>query len=591
VAAVVRSSNQGAPIDVVATGGSATLVSDETIPAVTPNFNGSLLLAGLGNDSTNTITASPGWTVQTQNTAAQASNALLSYNSVALAGVTVGPSTATVGGTLKYAAIVIAVAAATGSIVGSGTQTITATASGNGFVNEPDNGSLTVTATATGTGAVGTAGGGSLSVTNTETGSGTVGKVGSGPLSVTAAATGTGTMAANDSASLVVTASATGAGVVGTFGGGSLSITATATGAGTNAAPDGGSQTVTATGTGAGILGLVGAGPTTITATGTGVGTMAANDSASLVVTATATGAGVVGTVGGGSLSVTDTATGGGTVGAVGTGSQTVTATATGTGSLPSTNYNGSGSLSVTATATGTGVVGLVGSGSLSVDSSSATGTGVVPAVVLGTPIRTAFASTSNPTTGTVASAGVLQAGDVIAVFLRSGSGSAAANTISGWSAPVSVAASSVSEFFTYHVVTSAEVTAGTRSWTLTGFFTAGQTGASVVAVVRGATSAVIDTSATAFNSTAGTTHILPGITPTLGGSLVLAGIGNSGSSTYSTAPSGWTIQVQNAGAQSGGALLSMNSVTTLGTSIGNTSITNGSSTQYASITVAFASA
>lgn len=536
------------------------------------------------------------------------------------------------GGTLSVTASATGtgvVGVAPAQLSSSGSLSVTANTTGIGKVNATSrNADLVVTATALGEGAVGGIGGNTSVVVATATGAGTVavsgnevgvvGAVGGGSLSVTATASGTGTMKAQDSAALVVTASATGSGTVtasgGGAGGGSLSVTANATGVGDTGIQDTASLVVTASSTGSGVLGTVGAGPDSITATGSGVGvveafnsgsatviatatgtgTMHANDSAALVVTASATGSGVVGTVGTGSLSVTATGSGTGSSGIVnynGGGSQTVTATATGTGAVGVVD-TASEMLSVTANGTGAGVLGAVGTGSLSV---TATGTGVgkVPPVFASGFIRNGFATVQSPTTGTIPSY-TPAAGDLVTCFVRTATVSPTWTVPTGWTNPLGgttlEASGSDSLLVIQHVVTSAEQTAGTTSWTLTGLFSAGQTGAVYSCVVRGANSSnPIDTTGVTQSSTATTTHVLAGITPNSTGSLVIHGIGSSGSGAYSSPPAGTTLEVSSAAGQNGGAIVGRTAATTAGVAIGAANITFAASSQYASITLAIA--
>lgn len=502
--------------------------------------------------------------------------------------------------------VVTAAALGEGVIAGIGgnTSVVVATATGSGYVTANHNevgvvglhgaGSLSVTATATGAAFASYQDAAALVVTASATGSGRVGVVGGGAQSVTATGTGAGSGADIDGGSLVASMSSTGAGKVGTFGAATLSVTATATGAATAAIQDSAALVVTATATGGGVVGDIGAAPVSVTATGAGAGKVGAFDGGSATITATGTGAGVMAAQDSSALVVTAAGTGAGVSGAVGGGSLSVTATAAGAGAANITGYTDGGSQTVTATATGTGAVGVVDTASegLSV-TATATGAGVVkvePTLVL-TPNRSSFSATSSPGTGTITGYTPV-AGDIIAVWLRTGSGTSACNNITGWAnalgSAIGVAATDVSMFCVYHIVTSAEATAGTHAWTLTSFFTAAQSGASLVAVLRGVNQTTpIDTAAGGSNSTASTSQAIPTVTPNNSGSIVFAAIGNDGTSTFSAVSSGWTIEVQNAGGQSGGALFLNNAPTNAGVAVGPATGTT-SSTKCAAITVAF---
>lgn len=217
-----------------------------------------------------------------------------------------------------------------------------------------------------------------------------------------------------------------------------------------------------------------------------------------------------------------------------------------------------------------------------------------MPAAPVGTPIRTGFASVTGPSTGNVATAGSLVAGDVIAVWVRT------ANTAPPWTVPANwinplggttVSASDThSVFVIYHVVTAAEQAANTVSWTLTGLFSVSQTGATYSTAVRGSyLPAIVDIFGSAANAASTTTHILAGVTPTRDNSLVLSCVTGDGSATYATAPGGWTFQVKNVGGQNSGALLSLNALTVANVAVSAANITAGSGGRYASITLAFA--
>lgn len=213
---------------------------------------------------------------------------------------------------------------------------------------------------------------------------------------------------------------------------------------------------------------------------------------------------------------------------------------------------------------------------------------------IQGTPIRTGYASVASPATGNVATSGTLVAGDVIACWIRVGAVAPTWTVPTNWVNPLGgttlVASSDSSEIFIYHVVTSTEQTANTVAWTFTNIFSTSQTGATYTMAVRGANpSAPIDVTGTSFDTSNSTTEVLAAVTPTKTNSLILAGVGNDATSTYATAPTGWTFQVKGAGGQNGGAVLSFNTASVAGTAVGPTNITASASTQYAAITVAFA--
>jgi hypothetical protein len=212
---------------------------------------------------------------------------------------------------------------------------------------------------------------------------------------------------------------------------------------------------------------------------------------------------------------------------------------------------------------------------------------------IQGTPLRTGYSTSLSPSTGTIASYTPV-AGDIIAVWVRGSVNGTTMTTPSGWVNPLGtntvVSSATHCECAIYHIVTSAEQTAGTTAWTLSSLWGSTQTGATYTIALRGVNqSSPVDTSGSTSSSTATTTHVLAGITPNFSNSMILSGVTGDGSATYSTAPSGWAFQAQNSGGQNTGALLSRTALSSAGVAVPATNITIGTSSQYASITVAFA--
>lgn len=214
-----------------------------------------------------------------------------------------------------------------------------------------------------------------------------------------------------------------------------------------------------------------------------------------------------------------------------------------------------------------------------------------------GTPIRTGFTASRSPSTGNVATAGALVAGDIIAVFLRAGTSTATITVPATWVNPLGANTvifgnSGVTGAFLYHVVTSGEASANTVAWTLTNLWDSTQTGATYSQVVRGVDQVtVVDATGNLSGGAATTTHVLAGLTGsdiTVSGDIVLRGVGGDTSSTYATAPAGNTFLVKNAGGQNTGALLRLDATTTAGVAVATDNITAGGSANYVSITVAF---
>lgn len=145
------------------------------------------------------------------------------------------------------------------------------------------------------------------------------------------------------------------------------------------------------------------------------------------------------------------------------------------------------------------------------------------------------------------------------------------------------------------HVVTGAEATAGTTSWSLAGLFTGTETGEWMLAVVRGGDPATpIDAAASWFTATdTGTPHTLPGLAGAdlATDSLVISGIiADNFSRTYTT-PSGWTGHVTGAGTNTGRWLGSRTTLTTAGTDVADTSITPNTGDEGIAVTVAITAA
>lgn len=217
---------------------------------------------------------------------------------------------------------------------------------------------------------------------------------------------------------------------------------------------------------------------------------------------------------------------------------------------------------------------------------------------LVGTPLRTGYASTRSPATGNVAAAGVLQADDVVISFIRIGVGSSSAMTlIANWNNAnpagnnVISQGGSVSMVTLWHAVTAAEVTAATRSWSFTSLLNAAQTGAVYTFVVRGADPTnPIDAFGEAVSASAANPEVLAGLTGSdisNTNDVVLSCVGGDNTATY-TDPANWTLGAKNGGGQNAGASYSWaGSAPTPGTNFDSTNITPSTGATYASNTVA----
>ena len=124
------------------------------------------------------------------------------------------------------------------------------------------------------------------------------------------------------------------------------------------------------------------------------------------------------------------------------------------------------------------------------------------------------------------------------------------------------------------HLVTAAEETAGTVSWSLTGLFIAAEQGEWLVVVARGVDAAApIDAYGSWTQGTLGAAHSLAGVTGVGSGSLVLSGIiADAPTVTYPT-PSGWTGHITGAGTYTGRWLGERDTLTD-GSDVADTAIT-----------------
>lgn len=134
------------------------------------------------------------------------------------------------------------------------------------------------------------------------------------------------------------------------------------------------------------------------------------------------------------------------------------------------------------------------------------------------------------------------------------------------------------------HRVTSGEAGSSTVTWTLTNFFATTETGNITSVVLRGvqSTGAIFDVGAAGSSSTNVTPFVLPQVTPTNTGDMVVAGVGKDTTGTY-TDPSGWTVRsTQNY--TCGAWLGTYDTATTASSAVGPTNITPSASDQYAAI-------
>lgn len=195
------------------------------------------------------------------------------------------------------------------------------------------------------------------------------------------------------------------------------------------------------------------------------------------------------------------------------------------------------------------------------------------------------FSSSRSPTTGTIAGYTPALNDLVVIVLALTQSGAITVAAPSGWTAITFGANNFIqgtssgtagSMVILYHYVTSAEVTAGTTSWTLTNVLGTAKAGRRYVAVLRGVnTTTPVDAVASA--ATTGATMTIPDVTPGVRGGLVLGfGMGNtnSASETIAAPTSPWSTTVgQMSGTSQVGFIAQNSTFTTSGVLVAGQSL------------------
>jgi len=141
-----------------------------------------------------------------------------------------------------------------------------------------------------------------------------------------------------------------------------------------------------------------------------------------------------------------------------------------------------------------------------------------------------------------------------------------------------------------YHFVTAGEVSAVTRSWTLTNWYDTTQTGNIIGCVISGAaTSSTIDSVNSKFDSantaTPHSTAVLLGTNLTTG-SLVLSCTVSDGTNTYAADPAGWA-RIITENTNQGKILLQRDALTTASSNVDEVSLTPAAGDEFISITIA----
>lgn len=185
-----------------------------------------------------------------------------------------------------------------------------------------------------------------------------------------------------------------------------------------------------------------------------------------------------------------------------------------------------------------------------------------------------------------------------VVVFWVSSTAAAVTITIpSGWINPLGgttdVESDSHEMCCVYHLVTAAEASGVTRTYTATNLYDATQTGQVAGCVIRGVDpNSVIDSAnSTSDLANSATPHILASLTGTnlLNDSLVMSAVAKDTTGTYTT-PSGWTVATS-ANTNQALSLLIRVDYTTAGSNVAATNITPSVGDEYCSITAAFTEA
>jgi len=182
---------------------------------------------------------------------------------------------------------------------------------------------------------------------------------------------------------------------------------------------------------------------------------------------------------------------------------------------------------------------------------------------------------------------------DLVIVF-PSSTTAATITDVSGWTNPLGSGVDVESDVHQiscgYHFVTAGEVTAETRSWTLTNWYDANETGNIVGCVISGAaTSGTVDSinskSDTANTATPHSTAVLLGTNLTTG-SLVLSCTASDGTNTYAADPAGW-IRIITDNTSQGKILMQRVALTTANSDVDEVSFTPADGDEFVSITIA----
>jgi hypothetical protein len=223
-------------------------------------------------------------------------------------------------------------------------------------------------------------------------------------------------------------------------------------------------------------------------------------------------------------------------------------------------------------------------------------------AIAVSTSIPQATATTSNPFVTQVKVAAVTATrspsftldtspleNDVIYCWVSSTTAAAITDT-SGWTnvlgANTDVESDAHEMLCVYHKVTAAEDTANTVTWTLTNIYDANETGDLVAVVVRQVdpADALAGVNSTFSSTNTVTPAVLASVTPDASGGLILSGVVQDSTGTY-TQPTNWTVRATSNTNQALSAF-SYDLGATSGVGVGPTDITPDAGDEYISITI-----
>jgi hypothetical protein len=179
---------------------------------------------------------------------------------------------------------------------------------------------------------------------------------------------------------------------------------------------------------------------------------------------------------------------------------------------------------------------------------------------------------------------------DIIVIWVASTTASAITDP-SGWTnllgANTDVESDSHQLCAYYHVVTAAEDSANTVTWTLTNMYDATETGAVVAVVVRNGDPAdpLGGTPTSTFDSANTVTPaVLAQVTPDVTGGLVLSAVVQDSTASY-TVPTGWSLKAYH-NVNVGIAAFGYGTLTTASSAVGPTNVTPDAGDEYASISL-----